>query len=212
MKTKSELDGNVETPAETTGEVLIKDINGEPIDPIWAAEFRGFFWGEGTLAMQVQNHQGHYRSISVAASMGLRSDDAAILTAFQERLGGVLRTEHYRDGSGKTITRWQVGTAADNLRIAALLESPTGLPFRKARELVLWRRAVEIKLSTGAYAGGRYGGGQRAEMVRIEKELKALRKYQAELQDVGYLDRSRQDVSQLAMELRESAALYGKDR
>lgn len=184
MKAQSELGRNAETPAETTGDAPITDVSGDVIDPVWAAEFRGFFWGEGTLAIQIQTHPKHQKSIAVAATIGLRSDDAAILEAFRDRLGGVLRTERYRDGSGRTIVRWQVGTSKDNLRIARLLDSPTGLPFRKARELALWREAVVLKDTTKQRARDispdariRYHPHERDRMVEIAVALKAMRLY-----------------------------------
>mgnify|MGYP001571258734 FL=1 len=175
MKAKSDLNGNVETPAEMAGDGPILDVNGDPVDAIWAAEFRGFFWGEGTIAVQIQNYERHYRSISVSASIGLRTDDAAVLREFQRRLGGTLKIESYRDGSGRTVTRWKTGVAAHNLRIAHLLESPTGLPFNKAKQLALWRLAIETKLQSGATSGSRYTPEARATMVRVSAELQKLR-------------------------------------
>jgi hypothetical protein len=191
VKTKSDPGGNVGTLAETaSGGPTIEDIDGEPIDPIWAAEFRGFFWGEGTLAIQVMSRTLRSGATiksgtAIAVTIGLRDDDAAVLEAFRAKLGGVIRTEKYRDGSARTIRRWQVGSAPDVLRVAMLLESPTGLPFNKARQLALWRRALDLKIEAGkntnhaphALHGSRYRPEQRAEMLSIEAQLKALRKW-----------------------------------
>lgn len=167
----------------------ILDIHGEPIDPIWAAEFRGFFWGEGTIAILCgrpdanrptksgkPRQMAHY-SIAITASIGLRSDDAALLYELQRRLGGQITLENYRDGSGKTVTRWKVGVAADNLRVARLLESPTGLPFNKAKQLTLWRKAVEAKLRAGGTPGSRYVQEDRDFIVYAAQELVRMRKW-----------------------------------
>lgn len=185
MKAKSELGGNVEMSAETSDIGPLLDTSGAPIAPIWAAEFRGFFWGEGSLivrsnrplAKRFPHVQWKGYSYSISAGVGLRSDDGAVLIEFQRRLGGVLRRETYRDGSGKTIDRWQVSATTDCLRIARVLESPTGLPFNKARQLVLWREAVEIKLSNGSTSGSRYTPEAAERMRVLEETLRDLRKW-----------------------------------
>jgi len=184
VKTKSELCRNAETAAEMAAGAPVLDVNGEEIDPVWAAEFRGFFWGEGTLGfnagqpLQARNPEWRFKrhSFAVTASIGLRSDDAALLGAFQHRLGGTLRTEPYRGAdSRKTITRWTCGTAVNNLRVARLLRSPTGLPFNKARQLDLWEEAVRLKLANGGTAGSRYTDEQHERMLAIGQALVALR-------------------------------------
>ena len=186
MKAKSEPGRNVGTLAEMTSGGPILDIVGEEIDPIWAAGFRGFFWGEGTLGMTARLGNPKVNplikwvrhSIAVTASIGLRSDDSALLVEFQRRLGGRLRTEPYRGAdSRKTITRWTVGTAQQNVRIGRLLESPTELPFSKARQLSVWRRAVETKVRAGAHSGARYSDEDHAYMVWAAAELQRLRRW-----------------------------------
>lgn len=179
MKTKSALTGNSETGPEMSPGSPITDVEGQAIDPIWAAEFRGFFWGEGTLNVQCHRPAGrgmvNSYSTAITASIGLRSDDAPILVEFARRLGGRLRTEKYTRDPNRTITRWVCGTAADCLRIAQLLESPTGLLFNKARQLAVWRGAVEAKLRSGASAGSRYTPEDRAILLAADAELKRLR-------------------------------------
>jgi hypothetical protein len=178
MKAKSELVREYETVADVAMDGPILDINGVEIDPVWAAEFRGFFWGEGSLNMTCET-QGRPKSIALAASIGLRCDDAAILEAFQAKLGGNLRSEPYRGvDTRKSISRWQQGIAMHNRRIGRLLESPTGLPFGKAKQLAIWREAVEIKIAAGNgkhRAATRYTSEQRARMHAIWIELKRLR-------------------------------------
>lgn len=140
MKAKSELIGNNETPQ---GAIPIYDIHGEEISPEWAAEFRGFFWGEGSLT----SVRGPARATpSPIVSIGLRADDQAVLEQFKQRLGGRIRQEPYRDGSGKFISRWVVIRAKDLVRIHLVLSSsPTGLTFNKCRQLRVWGRMVVMK-------------------------------------------------------------------
>ncbi len=168
-----------------TGPAPILDINGKPIDPIWAAEFRGFFWGEGTIRIQSGRPQEkampHVKwvgySTSMHASIGLRSDDAPLLMEFQRRLGGTLRIEKYRDGSSKTLNRWTVARAEDTVRIAALLKSNVSrLPFNKRRQLKLWTKAVEIKLRAGGSSGSRYTPKEREFLLFAESELHRLKR------------------------------------
>jgi hypothetical protein len=66
----------------------IKDVNGLPIDPEYAAEFRGFFWGEGMLTMQKWSKR---RSFAVYCRITLRDDDRLVLYKLQGRLGGTIR-------------------------------------------------------------------------------------------------------------------------
>lgn len=151
----------------------VRDTHGKEIDQVWQAEFRGFFWGEGTIAV---NQKTNGYSFAAVASIGLRSDDAAILMEFQRRLNGRIRIEPYRDGSGKTITRWVVGVAKDCERVGQILAGgKTALMFNKKRQLDVWRRAVNIKV--GTYTGTRYQPEQRDYLIWASEELKRLRKW-----------------------------------
>lgn len=80
----------------------------QSLDPIWAAEFRGFFYGEGCARMD--NNSGNFRPI---LTIGLRADDIAILEEIQSKLGGTIneKPEHHKnpnafDGKKWAVTGW----------------------------------------------------------------------------------------------------------
>lgn len=174
MKAKSGPRRNARRTAEMPVPTHIRDIHGKEIHAIWQAEFRGFFWGEGTIAVNHSKHLGS--SFAAVASIGLRSDDGAILIEFQRRLGGRVRIEKYRNHPEKTITRWVVGVAADAQRVGNVLAGgKTRLMFNKKRQLDIWRRAVAIKV--GGYTGTRYNDAQREYLIWASTELQRLRKW-----------------------------------
>ena len=180
VKAKSEPRRNARRLAETASPDPILDINGAPISPEWAGEFRGFFFGEGTLSAYYYNstETPGIQHAAIQASIGLRSDDAATLQEFQRRLGGKLSLEKYRDGSDRTITRWRCGTAANCYRIALLLGGPR-IPFVKSRQVALWKEAVQLKMAKGIAGSGRYAPEERKRLREIHDALLALRKWVA---------------------------------
>src|SRR5205809_640337 len=84
IKTKSEHHGNMVSLAETSNDQAqstILDNVGEPIDPMWAATFRGFFWGEGSMYINRYDRKNHgpQYSYNVYCRIQLRDDDRLIL-------------------------------------------------------------------------------------------------------------------------------------
>jgi hypothetical protein len=159
-------------------------------DQVWEAEFRGFFWGEGTLGFR-PNHP--FRRLAdgrqvtpvftIHASIGLRWDDRYILTKFQERFGGVIRQEKYKKDPGKFIARWEVSDTDCNLEIYSILSHGTNLPFNKKRQLELWHQALKIKKGAegrvlGGKKGSRYTDEERQILLPIAKEIRELKEYQ----------------------------------
>lgn len=159
----------------------IYDEDGKEIDPIWQAEFRGFFWGEGTIACSQNMHfSGGSYSFSGIASIGLRDDDGDLLREFHRRLGGRLRVEKYRSGihkdDGRTIIRWAVGVAKKCERVGHILAGgKTTLPFNKKRQLDIWRRSIHIKV--GGTRQTRYSPEDKAYLMWAGEELKRLRRW-----------------------------------
>ncbi len=92
---------------------MIRDIRGESITETWAAEFRGLFWGEGCLfAGKYRRCIGGrwYERVDPYAVITMREDDAPLLEAIAERLGGSLRRYHYHapGSNAQPQARWQV--------------------------------------------------------------------------------------------------------
>lgn len=151
-------------------------IDGTPINPIWAAEFRGLFWGEGHLS--VTQHKAvwadgvklsgfFYRS---AAMIDLRADDTPLLIEIQRVLGGSLYLQHPKDEHPRK--RWMVHSRVDNLRVCSVLSGGL-LPAKKSREVELFTRAVELK----GVKGQKLTLERKSELEKIYWELRGLRPY-----------------------------------
>lgn len=154
---------NHESLAEMIKPSPILDIHELPIPLEWQIEFRGFFWGEGS--MWIQGKSGSY---AVRAAISLRSDDLEILKEFQKHLGGRIFIQSLL--GTKTAARWQVSTKKDVERISQILI--TDLPFKKAKEVVIWKKAIQIRKDK---MGRHWSPEQVSQMEKLAIELKALR-------------------------------------
>lgn len=171
----------------------ITDIHGEPIDPVWAAEFRGFFLGEGSLEIGQITHNTStakgdkvYRYSKVQlrprARLIQRDDNRAILEAVQARLGGNI-TKHGRHYTvspvnGMTYTSnptiaWYVMSTNGVQRVLDLLKGGV-LPHGKLREIAV----LEEYLALRPQPGHKMSDATRARLFELKSELEALRKYQ----------------------------------
>ncbi len=115
-----------------------KAVQISDLDPLWAAEFRGFFYGEGSATLD--NEHNH---LSPRLTINLRLDDARILSDIQAKLGGALYTRR-RSGREHDQCRW---TATGWPRCRAILEK-TGLtdacllPAKKCRDAAMLYEAI----------------------------------------------------------------------
>lgn len=154
----------------------LRDIHGKPITKEWAAEFRGWFWGEGSFKA---SEAGKFnQSLSLGIVLGLRADDEPIVREFQRRLGGTLTVRPYRNDSNKLMARWQVTDMDFMPRIMWLLEkSSIGVPANKQRQYAPWRMLMEMKIRRGAYSGSRYTPEERELRHWAVAEIKRLKKW-----------------------------------
>ncbi len=171
----------------------ITDIHGEPIDPVWAAEFRGFFLGEGSLEIgQITHNQTvkrddkMYRYTNVElrprARLIQRDDNRAILDAVQARLGGNI-TKHGRHHtvspvngmtySSNPTVAWYVMSKEGVQRVLDLLKGGV-LPHGKLREVALLEEFLAIR----PRPGHKLTDAVRARSWELKAEIEALRKYQ----------------------------------
>lgn len=171
----------------------ILDIHGEPIEPVWAAEFRGFFLGEGSLEIGQINHsvttrrgdkvyQYQAKQLRPRARLIQRDDNRAILEAVQARLGGNI-TKHGRHytvspvngmtySSNPTIA-WYVMSTESVQRVLDLLKGGV-LPHSKLREVALLEEFLAIR----PRPGHKLTDTVRARSWELKAEIEALRKYQ----------------------------------
>jgi len=145
----------------------VLDVLGEPIDPIWAAEFRGFFWGEGHFGAAIIRER--YR---IHAVVGLRADDEPALRDFQRRLGGSL-SWHV---AGRYL-RLNFASLGDCQRVAALLADGADTPFQKRKQLAPWTEMLAIKAAAGGTTASRYTPEQHARMRDLVTRIRSLRRW-----------------------------------
>lgn len=125
--------------------LAMKDAHGNRLDPIWMAEFRGFFFGEGHLGITT-NGTLKGKTYVARAAITLRDDDEPVLREIQARLGGLLHRERHGKISkinGKThqtkpYVVWRVTSRADVARVCDILDAGV-LPAKKRREVSIIR-------------------------------------------------------------------------
>jgi DNA-binding CsgD family transcriptional regulator len=148
--------------------VIIPDL-----DPLWAAEFRGFFYGEGCATMD--NEHNH---LSPRLTINLRLDDAQILDDIHTRLGGSIytRTKHYKGRNDHDQRRW---TATGWPLCRAIIEktglaSSCVLPAKKCRDLVLLYDAILARYSMPHFIRD----DDRAKLLVYYNKLQEAKRYQ----------------------------------
>lgn len=128
------------------------------LDPIWVAEFRGFFCGEGYLGITSNgwNRRRTSKAYVPRAQITLRLDDLATLQDIQSKLGGSIHYERRgrvtKHDTGEYHSRayaaWRVNTWPDVKRVCLLLKDGN-LPFKK-REIVSYMlEFLEIQMPKG---------------------------------------------------------------
>lgn len=109
------------------------------INPIWAAEFRGFFFGDGYLGI-TRNGIRHGRAAYTArAQITLRGDDREVLLDIQAHLGGMI---YDYQKEGKTFVVWRTRSSGDLGRVLNCLEGGI-LPAKKRFEIPIVRQFCE---------------------------------------------------------------------
>lgn len=168
--------------------VNILDIHGNPIDPLWAAEFRGFFFGEGSLEIGTVNHtytsKGHtytHMQLRPRARIIQRDDSSAILEAIHAKLGGSVT----RHGSKKMISpvngkgyisrptmSWHVMSGEGVQRVLDLLKGGM-LPHQKLHEITY----LEAYLALRPRPGQKYTPEQFQRALDLKEALAQCRVY-----------------------------------
>lgn len=139
-----------------------------PLDEIWCAEFRGFFYGEGCA--KIDMCCGHHRP---SLSIGLRADDHAVLEDMQSKLGGHLasKSEHRRNPNASPELKWfVVGWSPCRYVIEAVSLASGKLGAKKQRDVDILYEAILA----------RYKMPKRMS----HDDLEILRQYRIRLQEV----------------------------
>jgi hypothetical protein len=149
--------------------VIIKDL-----DPLWAAEFRGFFYGEGCATMD--NEHNH---LSPKLFINLRIDDCQILHDIRDHLGGTISTRVKRFESGRNNhdqCRW----AAAGWPLCRAIIEATGLatncimPAKKRRDLKLLYEAILARYSMPHL----FRDDDRAKLLSYYHKLQEVKRFQ----------------------------------
>ncbi len=119
-------------------------------DPIWEAEFRGYFWGEGYIgaafAGKVRPTTGQ-RVFRPVIDVTVRDDDIAVLRQFQARFGGSLiqgAARRTRSGTSNPSVVWRVTSYYHVRDILDVLKNGV-LPAKKRRLLSLMDEFLMIR-------------------------------------------------------------------
>lgn len=159
------------------------DTHGQLIDPIWAAEFRGFFCGEGYLGISSWGYdpKNDCRKLRARVQITSRSDDSDVLREFQSRFGGVVYQEHdgriSNNGNGKKYvskpyTVWRV-VKADQLRLILDVLENGIIPFRKREQI----QVIREFLATVTHVGQKNTPEIRQKRTLLHQQIKELHKY-----------------------------------
>jgi len=169
----------------------ILDIHGVLISDVWAAEFRGFFLGEGSLQIHRTHlskqygrgkvYEREFNGFRPIAAVTQRSDNRPVLDAMCIRLGGNV-SNHNRfnmvsGGNGKTYLNhsqamWKVVATDDVRRILELLKGGW-LPHTKLREIEIMERYLDIRPRTGH----KMKPETREEIERLFWQIREVREY-----------------------------------
>lgn len=168
------------------------------LDPMWYAEFCGFFWGEGNFMIDLYERaiprkktlkDGSIRNyepfktftVRVRVRITQRSDNRQVLDHIQSKLGGHIYVHRGRNtvsaGNGKTYISqkqfvWQVQDRKQVERILDILES-SQFQTTKRREIAIMRQAIDVMRAR------RYGYGQEARdrLHELKQQLSAIRQF-----------------------------------
>lgn len=156
---------------------MLIDIKGTPIDPIWAAEFRGFFFGDGFLGI-VRNGKSRWTgeiSMTARAQITLRDDDSDILLAIHARIGGAITREGSKLNKRPTMI-WRTRSRSEVERVCDLLEG-AALPSKKLAEVAVMRRFLAIKVPPSRRCIGVDYAGMLATRLGLMAEMQRLHAY-----------------------------------
>jgi len=131
------------------------DVQNRPIDRIWAAEFRGYFFGDGFLGI-VRNGMDHRSGLpanTARAQITTCDDDADMVRDIAARLGGrvygdVFASGHRLPSHRKPVVVWRTRNMSDVARVCTVLEAGI-MPSKKRAEVAVMRRYLALRLPLG---------------------------------------------------------------
>lgn len=166
--------------------ILLRDMGVRPItgnfelkrhtysipSETWAAEFRGFFMGDGSVVFG----RIHYRedgsfNLTPILTIGLRADDAALLQEIHRVFGGSLSFSHRFENPQ---IHWRVsGWSTVHSIILATGLDKCHLPFKKSRDFQIMMAAIEARSKMPF----KYGDDGKIILEDFCSQLKAVKRY-----------------------------------
>ncbi len=120
--------------------------NYSSIDPLWFAEFRGFFYGEGCVYIRSQSYKSRNRkSLAPVLEIGLRKDDSALLSDIHATLGGFFLSKKAHGRTNEAVQWSLVGWSNVYSVLPYLLDSK--FPSRKIEQLETMKSACEARFT-----------------------------------------------------------------
>ena len=163
----------------------ILDVHGSPISPEWAAEFRGFFWGDGSIEINTLHRTRpdgtRWTGFRPRLRIGQRADNRAILDAIQARLGGnvwqykghtMVSAANGRTYQSHPAFFYDITGTALVTRALALLNNGL-LPHSKQRQIAIMQEYMAMR----PRPGGKYKPGDVEKVAALKQELIDIRKY-----------------------------------
>jgi hypothetical protein len=133
---------------------------GLPVDrihPLWAAEFRGYFFGDGYLGVTRNgSSRNNGRSHLVAcAQITTRDDDRAMLDDVARHLGGRVSGDDWARGQQfrRPVAVWRARGIEAVTRVCDVLDGGL-MPSKKRAEIAVVRRFMAIRIPPGQRAAG----------------------------------------------------------
>ena len=148
-----------------------------PLNPMWAAEFRGFFYGEG-CAMISLSKRGTL-IFQPVLKISLRADDVVVLRDIQDKLGGNLVDRDYSTqpsapSNANPGKEWYVvGWGRCRAVIEATGLTTAYLPCKKTRDIAILYEAILVRYQMPHLLGPEH----RARLMEYRKSLQQVKEF-----------------------------------
>ncbi len=183
-KTSREISEIVGIPRERVRQILLSQglpnkvpitldlVDYSHVDPIWFAEFRGFFMGEGCATVAFYPNATSRAHYQVQLAVALRDDDRDVVFDIKNKLGGNSYIHPIYKRSSPLATWQLVGWSRCTNLISFLVQGT--LPAKKRRDLLLLDELCQKRLQWPY----NLEGDHLAELHRYYLALKDIKRYQ----------------------------------
>lgn len=121
------------------------------LDPLWWAEFRGFFFGEGSVMFRNQKTLTSFgnptsrRKLVPLLQISVRRDDHLVLEDVHQKLGGQFHHKKAHGATNEAVTWLTPGWSRTYNIVVPLSEGL--LPSKKRAEMLLMKEACELRFT-----------------------------------------------------------------